>query len=204
MGLGLSVVDRACRHLGHRLWVRSKIGRGSVFNLEMDVVDGLHDPAEPRGLMRRASNQVLDHIVLVLENDLDVLYGMTQWLEQCGASVLAARTRDDALGFVRDMGMAPDIVLADYQLDFDDDGLSAVKAIREETGQHVPAILITADRSEALRRQAAMMNISVLTKPVKLSRLRPLIDWNVRGHPTDTGADAAARIPTKVGNDRVA
>jgi CheY-like chemotaxis protein len=199
MGLGLSVVERACRHLGHRLWVQSKPGHGSVFNMELDVIEAQHDPAEPRMLVRHESEQSLDQIVLVLENDRDVLFGMTRWLEQNGASVLGASTRAEALSFVSDMGMPPDIILADYQLDEGDTGLAAVEALRAACDQYVPAILITADRSEGLRRKAAQMNIAVLTKPVKLSRLRPLIDWNLFGHRIDRASNM--RLQTKVGND---
>ena len=55
-------------------------------------------------------------------------------------------------------------------------------ALRDWTGQHLPAILITADRSDALRRMAARDDISVISKPVKLSRLRPLVDWAIQPH----------------------
>lgn len=34
LGLGLAIVDRLCRLMGHRLWVRSTPGRGSVFTVD--------------------------------------------------------------------------------------------------------------------------------------------------------------------------
>ena len=39
VGLGLSIVERTCRHLGHRLWMSSEVGVGSKFCIEFDVVD---------------------------------------------------------------------------------------------------------------------------------------------------------------------
>ena len=70
VGLGLSVVDRACRHLGHRVWVRSKPGRGSVFSIEMDVVRGDLPEIVPRGPIYQSSGMPLDQIVLVIEMTL--------------------------------------------------------------------------------------------------------------------------------------
>ena len=199
VGLGLSVVERACRLLGHGLSVRSELGKGSVFRIEMEVVEGATAPPEPAELTQPEDDRPLDCIVMVIENDRDVLYGTTQWLEQWGASVLPARSAREALDHVEDMGMPPDIILADYQLDDGDTGVQAISEIREVTGSHVPAILITADRSEALRRTSAAHDVSVMNKPVKLSRLRPLIDWKVRWHAAEQFQDGA--IQTKVDRD---
>jgi signal transduction histidine kinase len=196
MGLGLSVVDRACRLLGHKLSLRSKPGVGSVFSIEMDRVEADRGAIEPLDLLPHTDDMSLDQIVLVIENDKDVLFGTTLWLEQNGASVLPARSTEEAMRFVTDMGMPPDIILADYQLDDGDTGVNAIRQIREMTQTHVPAILITADRSESLRHAGLRHDVSVMTKPVKLSRLRSLIVWKV--HRDLTGM---ASTPTKVGGD---
>ncbi|MGR3375904.1 PAS-domain containing protein [Salipiger abyssi] len=180
VGLGLSVVDRTCRHLGHKVRVRSKPGIGSVFSIEMEAVSGRPAGVQEGCRQTPAEDYELDHIVLVIENDPDVLYAFTSKLEQWGASVLAARSTEEALVHLRDMGMPPDIVLADYQLDDGDTGDRAIAAIRQASGVHVPAIMITADRSNALLKAGAEQGFSVLTKPVQLSRLRPLIEWKIR------------------------
>ena len=86
-----------------------------------------------------------------------------------------------SLALVRDIGMAPDILLVDYQLDGDDTGVRAIQAIRAQTGVHVPAIMITAERGPELVRTGEELDFAVLTKPVQLARLRPLIDWKTRG-----------------------
>ena len=199
VGLGLSIVERTCRNFGHDVGVRSKPGRGSVFHIGMDVIRSSPEQAAPPELDLAPNDLPLDGIVVVIENDEDVLYATTQKLEQWGASVHAASSTDEAVAFVRDMGMPPDIILADYQLDGGDTGTRAIAEIRALTGIAVPAILITADRSERLREQGARDDFSVMTKPVKLSRLRPLIDWKIRGQ----GAQAPLLLPepTKVGGD---
>lgn len=193
VGLGLSVVDRACRLLGHDLTVRSKPGTGSVFSIEMDVVDRRVPHPAPFGPVEDTFDGALDCIALVIENDADVLYGATQWLELRGASVLPARSTEEALAHVSDLGMPPDIILADYQLDGEDTGVRATQDIRAATDSHVPAILITADRSESVRRLGTQNDMSVLTKPAELSRLLPLIDWKIRGAGADRDTDKSRR-----------
>ncbi|WP_300532930.1 PAS-domain containing protein [uncultured Mameliella sp.] len=200
VGLGLSVVDRACKLLGHRLWVRSKPGVGSLFCIELDRVPGRRVPVEAPAVAPADTDLELERIILVIENDPDVLFAMTQKLEHWGASVLAAPSTAEALMHVRDMGLAPDIVLADYQLDGDDTGVRAIAEIRRETGVHVPAIVITADRREQIRRLGAEQGFTVMHKPVQLSKLRPLIEWKIRWQSPepDTTRDQAQ---TKVGHD---
>ncbi|MBI6629160.1 hybrid sensor histidine kinase/response regulator [Pontibaca sp. S1109L] len=180
MGLGLSIVEQACRHLGHKVSVRSKPGKGSVFSLELPIAQG-GDAA--RGVQPQISSvprSDMSLIVAVVENDPDVLFATTQKLESWGASVLAAQGTREAIRLVREIGMAPDIILADYHLENNDDGIRCIAALRRLVKSEIPAIMITADRSEKLLQAGQKHNFSVLTKPVHLSRLRPLIDWKTR------------------------
>ncbi|MBK5933294.1 hypothetical protein C8N32_101250 [Rhodovulum imhoffii] len=180
VGLGLSVVDRACRLLGHKLFVRSAPGVGSMFSITMGVAEDAPRRGEPPRALTQSEDLRLDHIVLVIENDEDVLYSTTKWLEQAGASVQPARSVREAIEFVNDMGMPPDIILADYQLDQGETGVEAISCVRALTNAHVPAIMITANRSESLREAGLLNDVSVMAKPVKMARLKQLIDWKIK------------------------
>ena len=180
MGLGLSIVERACRHLGHTVDVRSTPGRGSVFSITLPRARV--EPAARSELpgVEPALEGALDLIVMVVENDVEVLHAMTAKLDSWGASVLAAGSTAEAIDLMDEIGAAPDIILADYHLDGSDTGVEAIRALRGRAGAEIPAIIITADRSDRLARHEAEMGISVLTKPVKLSRLRALMNWKTR------------------------
>ena len=65
----------------------------------------------------------------------------------------------------------PDIVIADYHLDAGT-GLEVVAALRLRFGAELPAVLITADRSNELRSEARSRGIVFLNKPVKPAALR--------------------------------
>jgi two-component system, sensor histidine kinase len=180
VGLGLSIVERVCRHLGHKVTLRSAPGVGSVFSIELpraeahvsEAIDAM--PGDPDGAGG------LERIILVVENDPDVLYATVQKLESWGASVLGAASTEEALDLMRELAGPPDIILADYQLDGGDTGLNTIDSLRAEAGEHIPAVMITASRSDALLQAGEACDFAVLTKPVRLARLRALIDWKTR------------------------
>jgi signal transduction histidine kinase len=180
MGLGLSIVDRACRRLGHSVSVRSKPGVGSVFSITVPLAEA---PAEiasiaTTDLIKPTGD--MDVIVLIVENNPDVLFATARKIEAWGGSVLTAASTAEALEQVQELGMPPDIILADYQLDGDDNGVRTIVDLRRETNSDIPAIMITANREETLVNEAREHGFTILTKPVQLSRLRPLIDWKTR------------------------
>lgn len=194
MGLGLSIVDRTCRHMGHKVGVRSKPGVGSVFSIEMDTV-----PERPLQILqdirlRHDAGGDLDLIALVVENDPDVLFATLQKLERWGASVLGARSTSEALQMLRDIDTAPDIILADYQLDGSDTGIEAIRRVRRHTGVQVPAIMVTADRSMSLVRAGREDDFTVVPKPVELARLRSLINSKTQGAAAPSGRNADKSI----------
>ncbi|RVP05378.1 response regulator, partial [Sinorhizobium meliloti] len=122
----------------------------------------------------------LDLIVMIVENDADELHAMTQVLESWGASVLAADSTADAAALMQEIGTAPDILLVDYQLDDEDNGIETIHTLRALAGAEIPAIIISANRQRQFLQLCNEMSFAVLTKPVQLVRLRALIDWKTR------------------------
>ena len=68
--------------------------------------------------------------------------------------------------------------VVDYHLDHGN-GIDAIAALRRRYGD-LPAILITADRSPAVREQARKEGIQVCPRPIKPAALRALLaQWRV-------------------------
>jgi len=175
MGLGLAIVERACQLLEHPLTLDSEPGRGTRFTVCVPLTS---DPKLTCGGSPEvdAEPQLDDMIVLVIENDESVRQGMISVLEDWGASPLDADSLEAARALIADVGVAPDVIIADYLLDDDANGVDAVAALRAEYGA-VPAILVTADRSTELRLRAAQNAMTLLHKPLELNRLRLLLHW---------------------------
>jgi Na+/proline symporter/signal transduction histidine kinase len=171
LGLGLSICQRVSRMLDHPISVRSWPGRGSVFGIRVPVADTAA-PAKPaRAFVPTGDLAGLK--VLCLDNDREILDGMEALLGRWGVAVRVAETVAVALDLAR--GERPDVLVADYHLHDQLDGLEALVALRGVCGAHTPAVLVTADGSDTLKRSARDLGIPVLTKPIKPASLRAFL-----------------------------
>jgi CheY-like chemotaxis protein len=176
LGLGLSIVERLGRVLGHDVALRSKSGAGSLFSVTapLGVTAGAgQGPAAAQDLSR-AREPLNDLLVLAIDNEPRVLEGMRALLQKWGCRVAAAAGLSDAPAAIGAFRAAPDVIIADYHLD-DGDGVAAIGALRARFGAAVPAILATADRSPEVREAALRAQISILHKPLKPAQLRALL-----------------------------
>jgi CheY-like chemotaxis protein len=118
--------------------------------------------------------------VVVIDNDVAVLEAMQSLLQRWSCHVVLVRnlTEADELAAA---GLRPDIILADYHLDADTCGLTAVDALRRAAGCQVPAVVITADRSASVAEAARQRGCETLLKPVKPAELRALMQHLIAG-----------------------
>ena len=172
LGLGLSIVERIARVLDHRLELRSELGRGTHFILDVPTAPALASaPARASGPLRAPA--ALDGlVVLAIDNEPTILEGMEALLTGWGCVVLKAGGLAEASR--KASTLAPHVILADYHLD-DGDGLEAIAALRERLGGEPMAVLISADRSPAVRDLAQAADVAMLAKPVKPAQLRALL-----------------------------
>jgi len=171
LGLGLSICQRISRMLSHPIRVRSWPGRGSVFSIRVPVVDAPLKPVAPR---RTSPELALDGLrVLCLDNDRDILDGMQALLGRWGVDVAAAETVEQAMAQVQHH--RPEVILADYHLHDELDGLTALAALRSLCAPDTTGALLTADGSDAVKRQARAQGFPVLTKPLKPASLRAFL-----------------------------
>jgi CheY-like chemotaxis protein len=119
--------------------------------------------------------------VLCIDNDRAILDGMEALLGGWGCRVLKAADVAEALAAMETSSSGdPDGLLVDYHLD-GSNGVAAITELRQRLRRHVPAILITADRSAHVRDEARAAGIHLLNKPPKPASLRALItQWQVQ------------------------
>jgi CheY-like chemotaxis protein len=115
---------------------------------------------------------------LVLDNELSILHSMAALLEQWGCVVVTAIDQDAAVQALE--GQAPDLILADFHLDHDVQGCDVVAYLRQYFGAPIPAVMITADRSDQCRRELQRMGMPLLNKPVKPGKLRAVVSQMLR------------------------
>jgi signal transduction histidine kinase len=175
MGLGLAIVDRIAPLIGATIDVRSREGRGSVFSVTVALAEGEAAPAVPAAL-DRAGEVFRGRTVLIVDDDGAALDGMRRILRGWGMDAIAARSVDDAVRFSRGRRELPAVILADYHLLDGETGFDAIDAVRASLACiKIPAIVISADLSEATRRRAAERGFGYLYKPLRVERLRSLL-----------------------------
>ncbi|MGB3540686.1 MAG: hybrid sensor histidine kinase/response regulator [Mesorhizobium sp.] len=176
LGLGLAIVRRIAGALSHPITFSSKVGRGTIFHIDVPVGRGPGRDVAALGEMERPRGYGLFGTkVLLIENDADVMQAMASLLERWQCVVRQATATDDALDMLGDTAWVPDIVIADQHLDGGDLGSHTIAEVRDYLGRMVPALIVTADPSEAIVKAARLAGIELMRKPLKPAQLRALL-----------------------------
>jgi len=174
LGLGLAIVEKACRLLGHPMKMQSEPGRGTRFCITLPLHSESPATTNAPQLAPEPTAPLAHRIVLVVENDSELRDAITLTLENWGADVLACGGDTEALELLREIDIAPDIVLADYQLDGTATGTDLIARLRKIYGP-LPACVISANRSNDLKLQCEALNAPLLHKPLDLEQLRTIL-----------------------------
>jgi Na+/proline symporter/signal transduction histidine kinase len=180
VGLGLSIVERIARVLDCEVALKSNVGRGSRLSIEVPRAKAPAGAPKLRALPRLDVGRLDGTVVLCIDNERAILDGMDTLLGGWGCRTLKAADLAEALAAIDASGLEPDGLLVDYHLD-GGNGVAAIGELRRRLGRHVPAIVITADRSLHVREESRAEAAHLLNKPLKPASLRALItQWRVQ------------------------
>ncbi|MEM9341761.1 MAG: PAS-domain containing protein [Pseudomonadota bacterium] len=175
LGLGLAIVDRACRSLGHPLSLRSVPGRGSCFAVTLETAPPRQAAPHLAGAALSDPSALEGKILLLVENDPVLSGAIEHWLEGWGAHVLCSGAAVEALDMLGEIDIVPDAMVLDYQIDGLYSGLDLHREVIRRYGP-VPALVISADRSPELRLGCEVMNLPLLTKPLDPEELKAALE----------------------------
>lgn len=179
LGLGLSIVERISRVLQHRVDLFSKPGQGSVFRVEVPIAASVPAVQHQEEEKRTPATPLSGMRILAIDNEPVILEGMKVLLNGWGCKIVTASGIGEAREIIASDPVAIDAVVADYHLD-DGDGLQAIATVRDNSQNEILAVLITADRSPAVREMTAAADIHLLNKPLKPAALRALLgQWHL-------------------------
>ena len=186
LGLGLSIVQRLANTLNHELLVETQPGKGSTFKVTMPLAVPEEVSVKTISEGTTVNSDFSDLVVICVDNDESILDGMNSLLSRWGCKIHLFGSQEEVMAEISDL--SPDIILADYHLDHET-GLEVISAVRAATDRNLPASLITADRSAAVRNSADALDITVLNKPVKPAALRALLTQLVKQRGSRTAAE---------------
>src|SRR5690606_29223847 len=167
LGLGLAIADRIAQLLEAALTLRSRVGRGTVFALAVPRV-ATRAPAATAGKRGIAGTRVL-----IVDKDPVARQSVRGVLEGWGCEVDAVVDGDAA-----EQAMAANdasLWLFDYHLDAGDTGTALHARLARRFGVR-PALILSGDGSEAVRRAVHEAGLPLLAKPLKPLALKSVLD----------------------------
>lgn len=168
MGLGLAIVRRLANLLGHDVALSSRLGTGSCFRIDVPrAADALHAFAGHALEWGPVGHATLDGtLVAVVDDDPTAIDAMAELFSIWGATVVGGRDARTLLEALGRRARYPDLVVADLRLGDGASGVITVRALRDELGFAVPALIVSGDTSAAAERAARSAGLTLLPKPV--------------------------------------
>jgi len=193
LGLGLAIVDRLCRLLGHSLELSSAVGRGSRFSVMVPQAAEALIVAEPPMPALGLLHLAVGKLIVVIDDDALVLDGMAGLLRSWGCRVVAARSAQEALADLIKEDGSPDLIISDFHLFGGRTGIGAIEELHAAVGAPIPAFLVSGDISPALLEEARHRGYHLLHKPVDPMSLRTMLNRLVK--------KSARSLPFSPGNE---
>jgi two-component system CheB/CheR fusion protein len=201
LGLGLSIVKRLGVLLHHTVSVRSQLGKGSVFSIEVKQMLGGTPPRTENRVLGLAGkhhdNAVQAGTILIVEDDSEVRDLLEIGLNADGHRVVTAPDGVAALELLETEALRPGLVISDFNLPNGMDGLCVAAKLRSRLRRFVPVVILTGDISTKTLRDIALQKCEHLNKPASLKELTAVIKRLVPasgfpGNPFASPADTAA------------
>jgi signal transduction histidine kinase/CheY-like chemotaxis protein len=171
LGLGLAIVEGLAISLGHRIGLKSLLGRGSMFFVELEpgvpYAQKEPAPAEP------PIGGMAGMRILVIDDDVREAFEVL--LKRWGCEALLVSSEQEALDCLRRSPWIPDAILADYRLRGQDVGVESIRSIGAMLAQPVPAAILTGDTSPEQLKAIRAHGYPCLHKPVNGARLKAIL-----------------------------
>jgi two-component system, sensor histidine kinase len=173
LGLGLAIVSRLGRLLGHRVDLRSRPDHGSLFSIDVPCGDArLIQPPAPVS----APGQVpSDALVLLVDDESAILRGMAELFDNWNIDLVTAHSAAEAEQWLASIDRVPDVIVSDYRLPDDSDGIEVITRLRQGYGRDIPAIVVTGDTAPDTILRISRAGFPLLHKPLRPAKLRALL-----------------------------
>jgi signal transduction histidine kinase/CheY-like chemotaxis protein len=173
LGLGLAIVERLTRLLSHRISVISAPGKGSVFAIELPLVQA-RNATTPTPLPPRDEG-FKGLCVLVVDDDALVREGMQGLLAGWGCQVITAASGIEIEAMLAALTQPLDMIISDYRLPDGATGIEIIAQIQSRLPCRIPAMLISGDIDPMLLPEAKANGYYLLHKPIQPAKLRSLL-----------------------------
>lgn len=172
LGLGLAIVRRLTLLLDCPLSLRSWPGRGSCFEIMLEIGAALEERDEPP---KSEAGALATGLVVVVEDEKAIRVAMSALLTGWGHDVITAGSGRAAIRQLATCPSRPDLIISDYRLRNGESGIDVIERLRSEYNEPIPAMLITGDTAPDRLAEAQATGLLLLHKPVPNGKLRAAI-----------------------------
>lgn len=131
--------------------------------------------ADPTG-SQATKPESIRPLILVVDDDRSIVEGLAILLDGWGYEVVKALSAAALEAQLGGLGRAPNLIIADHYLPAGRTGREVVERVRTETGQQIPAIILTGDSTPERRDEAELLGCQLLLKPVQVGPLREAVE----------------------------
>ena len=177
LGLGLSIVERLIKTLGHELTLYSCVGEGTTVNISMQACEQVENDADARPVSALAhpAHALPDGFwVHLVDDETAVCTSVEAFLRTVGAKVTSSTSSASAIEFLSQH--QPDALLIDLQLQDGDSGLAVLESV---SNRDLPVALITGESISDTDIGNDYPDLVMLQKPVSDEALLELLDYMV-------------------------
>ena len=182
LGLGLAIVKRLAALMSAPLTMRSLVGKGTVFTLELPVGKTPRAPAQVLPGKGPVGITLAGRLIVIVEDEPAVRAGLEVLLEGWGAEIVSFDSVAESTHWAQGVDLTrvrPDLLIVDYRLEEGRTGVDAIHALRERFGAQVPAILVTGSTMTGHEKEAQAHDFHLLIKPVVPNKLRAMIAFKL-------------------------
>ncbi len=149
-GLGLSISKKIVELLDGKIWLESKLNSGTKFFVQIPLKSqSLYISSTQSKKNFISIDKENDNLILVVDDDSDTLFTLTEILNFYGFKTTVARNGIECLKVLENV--QPDIILLDIMMP-EMDGFQTIKKIRAiEKLKHIKIIAVTAKAMENAR-----------------------------------------------------
>ena len=173
LGLGLAIVRRLGILLDCPIELRSQPGQGSCFSVAIPIATRPADSPEFAAVATPA--EAARGLIVVIDDEAAIRDAMYSLLTGWGYAVIAAGSGSEAMTLLPRSAQRPDLIICDYRLRDDENGIDVVEQLRGQCTGFVPAMLITGDTAADRLMEAQASGLLLLHKPVPNGKLRAAV-----------------------------
>lgn len=180
LGLGLAIVKRLSTLMNIDISLESKEGSGTIFNVKIPSSIRHSIETQKTAVKTNLCDQPTpvsfdQEVVVIIDDEAEILDAMQHVLENWNARVITATDANNAIKQLHTNKLQPNLILADFRLRDNDNGIDAIVDLRNEFTDQLKAILITGDTSPDRLQLAQSANLTILHKPVSPALLRQTV-----------------------------